>query len=205
MSTTPAHQEGTATDAPPAGRRRGRPPKSEAAGATTRTRLLDAAVDTVVDKGFDGASVTEIAGRAGVTTGAIYAHFDDRAHLIATAARRELARLNVTTAPGSAAAVAVAHAFLSDDFVRNRRFFVELHAAALRDPELATLITEWQRQHAAVMTSWATRPADREVTVKLFFLLLLGLCQLETVVEPSVVPAALVAKVDELVTHLFNG
>ena len=51
-------------------------------GAETRDRLLKAAVDLYSAKGFAGASVEEIARRAGVTKGGFYHHFDSKALLI---------------------------------------------------------------------------------------------------------------------------
>ena len=41
----------------------------------TRAELLDAAAKVFSERGYEGASVAEIAERAGRTTGAIYAHF----------------------------------------------------------------------------------------------------------------------------------
>ena len=49
---------------------------------TTRERLLGAAVDVFVDQGYEQARVQDIARRAGLTTGAIYANFRDKAELL---------------------------------------------------------------------------------------------------------------------------
>src|ERR1700720_3799905 len=51
-------------------------------GLETRERLLRAAVDLYSAKGFAGASVLDVARRAGVTKGAFYHHFESKAHLI---------------------------------------------------------------------------------------------------------------------------
>lgn len=48
----------------------------------TRERLLDAAIEVFAERGYAGTSVQEIATRAGLTTGAIYANFDGKAHLL---------------------------------------------------------------------------------------------------------------------------
>ena len=48
----------------------------------TRRRLLEAALDVVAAKGFAGASVAEIAERAGVTTGAVYSNFRSKEALL---------------------------------------------------------------------------------------------------------------------------
>src|SRR3954470_11334953 len=47
----------------------------------TRSLLLDAAEEVFTAKGFEGASLDEIADRAGYTRGAIYKHFADKADL----------------------------------------------------------------------------------------------------------------------------
>jgi AcrR family transcriptional regulator len=43
--------------------------------ASTRDRILDAALDLFTEKGFDGTSLREIAERLGVTKAALYYHF----------------------------------------------------------------------------------------------------------------------------------
>ena len=47
----------------------------------TQAALLDAAEELIVEKGVDGASVTEIAKRAGASVGAVYHHFKDKTAL----------------------------------------------------------------------------------------------------------------------------
>ncbi len=44
-------------------------------GASTKERILDAALDLFTEKGFDGTSLREIAERLGVTKAALYYHF----------------------------------------------------------------------------------------------------------------------------------
>lgn len=53
-----------------------------------RDKLLVAAVELFAERGYDGVWVRHIAERAGVTTGAIYAHYADVATLLADAAGR---------------------------------------------------------------------------------------------------------------------
>jgi AcrR family transcriptional regulator len=47
----------------------------------TVRRLIDAACDVVAEKGFQRASLEEIARRAGLTKGAIYSNFESKEHL----------------------------------------------------------------------------------------------------------------------------
>jgi AcrR family transcriptional regulator len=53
--------------------------------AATRRALLDATLSLLAERGESGVRVTEVARRAGTTTGAIYSHFRDRAELLAAA------------------------------------------------------------------------------------------------------------------------
>jgi AcrR family transcriptional regulator len=54
----------------------------QAQQGTTRDRLLSAATAVFSERGYDGAGVQEIARRAGLTTGAIYANFSGKAELL---------------------------------------------------------------------------------------------------------------------------
>ena len=58
----------------------------------TRDRLLDAAVAVFSEKGYEGARVSDIARRAGLTTGAIYARFENKADLLREAIERSSAQ-----------------------------------------------------------------------------------------------------------------
>jgi AcrR family transcriptional regulator len=67
------------------------------AAAQTRERLLRAAADVFAERGFEGTRVAEIASAAGVSNGALYAHFESKADLLVEAlcthGRRLLAEL----------------------------------------------------------------------------------------------------------------
>src|SRR2546423_12886689 len=54
----------------------------EAPPASTRERILAAAADVFAERGYEGAAVSDIARRAGFTTGAIYGRFRDKAELL---------------------------------------------------------------------------------------------------------------------------
>jgi AcrR family transcriptional regulator len=64
-----------------------RAPK-QARSAETLERILDAAEEILIEKSFDDASLHEIASRAGVTIGAIYARFRDKDALLGELERR---------------------------------------------------------------------------------------------------------------------
>jgi AcrR family transcriptional regulator len=66
-------------------------------GAETRQRLLRAAAEVFAERGYDGTRVVDIAAAAGVSNGALYAHFGSKAELLVAAlrahGRQELADL----------------------------------------------------------------------------------------------------------------
>jgi AcrR family transcriptional regulator len=56
-------------------------------GAETRERLLRAAAGVFAERGYDGTRETEISAAAGVSNGAMYAHFASKAELLVDALR----------------------------------------------------------------------------------------------------------------------
>lgn len=61
---------------------------------TRRALVLDAARAVFADKGIEGASIREIARRAGYTAGAIYSYFDSKEAIYAALLAESLERLN---------------------------------------------------------------------------------------------------------------
>jgi len=59
----------------------------------TRDRLLRAAADVFAERGYDGTRVADIAAAAGVSNGALYAHFASKAELLVDALRTHGRRL----------------------------------------------------------------------------------------------------------------
>jgi AcrR family transcriptional regulator len=57
-------------------------PSHGQAGASTRERILDVALDLFTDQGFDGTSMREIAERLNITKPAIYYHFASKDEIL---------------------------------------------------------------------------------------------------------------------------
>ena len=79
-----SHQHSASPNDPFASSRSGHEPRpgSRAAGkARSRTRLLQSAKRLFIERGYDGATVREIAAAAGLSTGAVFASFADKADL----------------------------------------------------------------------------------------------------------------------------
>lgn len=109
---------------------------------TTRERLIDAAAELFRRRGYVGTRVQDIAERAGLTTGAIYAHFDGKAdllvHVITTLGAAELREsLADRVDAGSTRPLLAALAERIVDRRRSRALALDAIAAAPRDPHVA--------------------------------------------------------------------
>jgi AcrR family transcriptional regulator len=117
--------------------------------ATTRERLIDAAADVIAEQGYDRAGVQEIARRAGLTNGAIYANFRDKSELLAEAVECGLTRLlGQMDAPHEASASAaqviefVGRTLALHTPARSRTLVSEALAAARRDPAVGLRVRQ---------------------------------------------------------------
>ena len=115
----------------------------------TRERLLDAAARVFESKGYEGATIAQIAREAGVTSGAIYAHYASKAELLVDALRAHSARATSSILPpGGPASVASALTAMAGRLGTHEHeaaaLLVEALLASRRDAELA-LIAEGQQ------------------------------------------------------------
>jgi len=110
--------------------------------AETRERLLRAAADVFAERGYEGTRVADIAAAAGVSNGAMYAHFASKAELLVDALRTHGPRLLAdlfATDPGRP----VADLLLAAGRLLPRRrdargyLIVEALVAARRDEDVA--------------------------------------------------------------------
>lgn len=111
--------------------------------AATRLALLDATVDTLVEKGYRHTTTTDVARRAGVSPGALLHHFPTKADLLAAAIehvmqarmdefRKAMADLEPGAKRGDAAIDLLWEMFSGPTFVA----WLELWVGARTDPEL---------------------------------------------------------------------
>jgi AcrR family transcriptional regulator len=123
--------------------------------SSTRARLVVAAADVFAEKGYDGTHVQEIARRAGLTTGAIYANFEGKADLlleaIDTLGAHALDGLLFDVVSGRSPAetlvsLGVTLAAPGDDPARALLF--EALGAARRDPDVARRLQAHFEQRA---------------------------------------------------------
>src|SRR3954451_20327664 len=110
----------------------------------TRQALIDAAADLFAKKGFNGASMEQIAAEAGFTRGAIYSNFGSKDELLIAVMDRfnerivEEYREVVVDDDPTATAEAAAKVFRRELSMELMPLELELRANALRNPEVRT-------------------------------------------------------------------
>ena len=112
----------------------------------TRTRLLHAAARVFAKQGYEGSRVSDIAREAGLSSGAIYAHYGSKAELLVDAIRahgpNELGRLidaGDVRVPLPDLLVRLGSSLEHRDETQGS-LLLEAMAASRRDPELATVL-----------------------------------------------------------------
>jgi AcrR family transcriptional regulator len=114
--------------------------------ASTRDRLLAAAVEVFVEQGYEGARLQDIARTAGLTTGAIYANFRGKDELLfaAIGARADVEMDSLLEEAQDRNPRALLE-LLGDRLVGTRRqppLLIDAIAAARRDDELARVLRD---------------------------------------------------------------
>jgi AcrR family transcriptional regulator len=132
----------------------------QARAVLTRSRLLDAAAEALVEVGVAGASTTTIAARAGVSQGALFKHFATKAELLAAAVEGELARFVEAFRRDTATRTSIHDCFtvLWSIFRQpEMRAVFEVYIAARTDPALAALLAPILARHRAAILGEAHR------------------------------------------------
>ncbi|RIK09736.1 MAG: hypothetical protein DCC49_05410 [Acidobacteria bacterium] len=171
--------------------------KAESTAASTRARLVEAAAEVFAEQGYDRTRVQEIARRAGLTTGAIYANFEGKTELLAQAisfaSTPELDRLITTgSGVGSAANVLIA---IGEELAKGTPrtgsvLLFEAFAAARRDPDVAAALKSGIGEISETFCSLVNagkddgsivEDADADAVARLSIALALGFLMLEMV------------------------
>ena len=121
--------------------------------AETRERLLAAAADAFAARGYDGTRVADIAAAAGVSNGALYAHFASKADLLAGALRthgRNMLAEMFSADPEQSVVELLLRAGRSLTRCRDARGYliVEALVAARRDEDVARPMREYTGERA---------------------------------------------------------
>jgi AcrR family transcriptional regulator len=125
-------------------------------GAATRTRLLDATIDCLVELGWAGTSTTEVVRRAGVSRGAQVHHYPSKEDLVLASIEHLLARrveeyrIAFDELPTDRRTPAEAFELLwSQCFGGSFDAWLELAVAARRSPALHQRFVEVERRFAS--------------------------------------------------------
>ena len=134
---------------------------SESPGATRAAsrsqaateRLLDAAVEVFAERGFEAARVAEIARRARLTTGAIYARWRGKHALIVDAVRHvvpQFMHLSVVAAdaPAPETLVALGTSLMDTLDARSRDVMLEAFVSARRDDDFRAAVSRSMEEEA---------------------------------------------------------
>jgi AcrR family transcriptional regulator len=124
----------------------------------TRDKLLLAAVELFAEQGYSGIRVRHIAARAGVTTGAIYAHYNDVASLLADAAGRAVdhaVRALAEVLPGELASVLRSQLATTSEggLSREQSLLLEAFVAARREDPLREVLSRVMRERLVLLES----------------------------------------------------
>jgi AcrR family transcriptional regulator len=179
--------------------------------AMTREKLLDAAATVFARKGFNGASLDDVAEEAGLTKGAVYSNFESKDDLIQTLLEQRLGEPQYTIAAQVDPAASreeqakQAGALFMQMFERNREMHLldlEFMAHMVRNPQLVRRRDSYlarvdamaasMEEHAAAAGETLPMPA-RELTVALFALG--NGIVMERLLNPGFVPDDLFARV----------
>jgi len=154
---------------------------------TTRDRLICAAAEVFLDVGYDGARVVDIARKAGVTTGAIYSQFRDKADLLVKAlgAQGVDAVSNVlltnTELPVASMLRALSEVVVEGELHPTEVLLLDAAVAARREPELREQLAGALGQRTDVLAAMIERARKERVVADdvsteavVRFLLILG-------------------------------
>ena len=117
----------------------------EAIRGNARGALIDAALEEFTGKGYEAATVAGIAARAGVTTGALYAHFEGKLDLLVHClGLRSVDDFLKVAASASTRPWDEVSALLGEDLARrpakSTLLLLDLIVMARRDPEVAEVL-----------------------------------------------------------------
>lgn len=164
----------------------------------TRHRLVDAAAEVFAEHGYDGARTSDIARRAGLSTGAIYSQYGTKAELLVEAIRAHApAEIDRLFAHDDTALLDVISRLAHRPASRHRRgttLLVEAATAARRDPEvndvLAAAAADRERDLAArIAAAQARGDLDDTIAADALARFLLTFALGAVVVEALALPA----------------
>jgi len=181
--------------------KRGRPSLAEKPKGETREQLLAAAAAVFAEEGYSASSVSTIAERVGITSGAVYRHFSNKAHILLELLKKDLhvlpiaEKLATKGRPSISFFAKLISMYVDPSLYMVRRLAVEIHAAAARDPEAAAVLKTFTdhardnlcaRLEAAKADGLVPQSIDVRQSVNILLILVMGLANIDTL-DPALV------------------
>lgn len=136
----------------------------QARSRATRRRLLDAAIATLIARGYARTTTTEVCRRAGVSQGALFKHFPSKLDLLAATVRHLFGRLVAdfeaafASLPGARDRVGEALRLLGESFAQPRLLAAfEVYTAARTDAALRAELAPVMAEHRENLRAAARR------------------------------------------------
>lgn len=131
--------------------------KAGVAAETTRAALLESAALVFARRGYDGASISEICSEAGLTSGAIYAHYSSKAELFVATLKaygqRDLDRVVGRSGADLVEALTAAGAEFDRRQPTEASLLIAAIVAARQHPEVHQLISVLMGDREAIFRS----------------------------------------------------
>lgn len=165
--------------------------------AKTQARLIEAAYEEILEKGFAAASLDGIARRAGLTKGAIYSNYPDKAHLLMAVRDAKQPRVRMRFEDGASLIrqMEILAASVIEDLPHTSaaiRFVTEYHRFATADGEFHEALTaQYGRMFDRGAAFFGAYADELAVTPRVFAVmiqsLILGLMH-QSILSPEDVP-----------------
>ncbi len=182
----------------------------------TRRRVIDGAAEAFSDLGYERARVTDIAKAAGLSSGAMYNHFDSKAELLAAVVQDHacdhLLEWAGPTEPGSGLLDLILEQArqLGADDLPDTPLLIEAVTAARRDPDVLAALSGQMAEREdlfvqvlalAQATGDAADEIDPRAAARFMLMTLLG----SVLVRAMDLPAIEAGAWDAFVTRLIDG
>jgi AcrR family transcriptional regulator len=129
--------------------------KAGVAAEETKASLLEAAAKVFARRGYDGASIAEITSEAGLTSGAIYAHYGSKAELFVATLQafgdRDLDRLLGHGGPGLLEGLTSVGATFDRRGATEESLVISAVIASRHHPEVAALLIGLMRDRETLL------------------------------------------------------
>jgi AcrR family transcriptional regulator len=186
-----------------------------------RETILALARTAFADKGFDGASMQDLARAAGMSAGNFYRYFPSKAAIVQALVAREIALIDagfarIEAAPDPMAAIpAMIRARISGEHAADCAVWAEIVSAAHRRPEIATALAQMEQAVVGHMTRLFAllkqippeQALARYGTHARFVVLLVRGVEMEQVMCPSATPELtdmVIAEVTRILSSILN-